>query len=214
VARFWTISDISPLWCLSAGGYENAIHQSVHEVAHIEYLWLPRGDGVGEFTLSHLPNFGRVQSYGLCQLCRECGYHIVWVNILRGVTKQRDVEMIAIHICSYTDRLQEPKNRNPRYNLSIEPGTLECLVWPSSSVFYLSYTWSVSRCERGPTLRCKTGLRSLRLAGPRVRTRGGGSIHDLTYFENLCGVILFAAFREFHLLADAHVLTHPKLWFA
>jgi len=54
--------------------------------------------GVGEFALSHLPFFGRVQSYGLCQLCRECGDLIVWVYILRGVTKHRDIEIIAIHI--------------------------------------------------------------------------------------------------------------------
>ena len=39
----------------------------------------------------------------------------------------------------------------------------------------------------------------------------GGSMHDLTYFEYLGGVILFAAFREFLLLlADSYVLTHPK----
>jgi len=39
----------------------------------------------------------------------------------------------------------------------------------------------------------------------------GGSVHYLTYFEYLCSVILFAAFREFHLfLTDGYVLTYSK----
>jgi len=39
----------------------------------------------------------------------------------------------------------------------------------------------------------------------------GGSVHYLTHFEYLGSVILFATFREFHLLfADARVLAHPK----
>jgi len=46
---------------------------------------------------SHFPNFGWVKSYGLRQFYRECCDLIVWVYMLRGVTKQRDVQMIAIH---------------------------------------------------------------------------------------------------------------------
>jgi len=38
-----------------------------------------------------------------------------------------------------------------------------------------------------------------------------GSVHEFTYFEYLGGVILFSAFREFHLLlAEAYMLAHPK----
>ena len=69
------------LWC-----NQITIHQSFRtirsQLAH----------GKGEFALSHFPNFGWVESYGLHQMYRECADLIVWVYMLRGVTKQRDVQ--------------------------------------------------------------------------------------------------------------------------
>jgi hypothetical protein len=39
-----------------------------------------------------------------------------------------------------------------------------------------------------------------------------GSVHDITYLEYFGGVILFSAFREFHLfLADAYFFRPPEI---
>jgi len=72
--------------------YQIARHQSVRIIPYRQ------GRGVGEFALSDLPNFRWVKYYGPCQLYRECCDLIVCVYMLRGVTKQRDVEMTAIHV--------------------------------------------------------------------------------------------------------------------
>jgi hypothetical protein len=79
------------------GAYQFWCNQiTKHQSVRIIRQQLARGEG--EFALSHLPNFGRVEFYGLRQLYGEGGDLIVWVYILRGVTKQRGIEMIVIHI--------------------------------------------------------------------------------------------------------------------
>jgi len=37
-------------WTVCRWEYSKTLGKSVHQGAHVEYLWLPRGDGVGEFT--------------------------------------------------------------------------------------------------------------------------------------------------------------------
>ena len=115
--------------------------QSDHNILKRPYYPPAAGARRRRVYIIQPPNFGMVEYYGLCQLYRECGHLFVWVYMLRGVTKQRDVEMIAIHISIHTDCIsvagtQESKSAAYPFHLT------RCSRMPRLTpcpVFYLLY---------------------------------------------------------------------------